>query len=83
MMLTGKKSGAGILILVNLYWIPLSLQEAALLAIAIPAALVRLAPAQHVEAYAVLASVIALVNVFLPWPLGALSDHLRGRGRTR
>ncbi len=82
-MLTGKKSGTGILILVNLYWIPLSLQEAALLAIAIPAALVRLAPAQHVEAYAVLASVVALVNVFLPWPLGALSDHLRGRGRTR
>ena len=73
----------GILVLVNIYWLPLSLQEAALLAIAIPAALVRLAPENHVATYSVLASLINVVNVFLPWPVGALSDKLRGQGTPR
>ena len=73
----------GTLLLVNIYWLPLSLQEAALLAIAIPAALVRLAPETHVATYAALASLINVVNVFLPWPIGALSDKLRGKGTPR
>jgi MFS family permease len=79
----GKTSNLATLILVNVYWLPLSLQEAALLAIAIPAALVHLAPATHVATYSVLASLINVVNVFLPWPIGALSDKLRGKGTPR
>src|SRR5580658_8601 len=71
------------LVLVNLYWLPLSLQEAALLAIAIPAALLHLAPENHVVVYSVLASLINVISVFLPWPVGALSDRLRGRGTPR
>jgi MFS family permease len=78
-----KSANLGTLLLVNIYWLPLSLQEAALLAIAIPAALVRLAPENHVATYAVLASLINVVNVFLPWPVGALSDKLRGKGTPR
>jgi MFS family permease len=78
-----KKANLGTLILVNVYWLPLSLQEAALLAIAIPAALVHLAPDSHVATYALLASLINVVNVFLPWPIGALSDKLLGQGTPR
>jgi MFS family permease len=78
-----KGGKLGTLVLVNIYWLPLSLQEAALLAIAIPAALVRLAPENHVATYAALASLINVVNVFLPWPIGALSDKLRGKGTPR
>jgi MFS family permease len=78
-----KDARLGTLLLVNVYWLPLSLQEAALLAIAIPAALVRLAPSTHVATYSVLASLINVVNVFLPLPIGALSDKLRGKGTPR
>jgi MFS family permease len=78
-----RRSPLAPLILVNVFWIPLSLQEAALLAIAIPAALASLEPREHVAYYAVLASIISLINVFLPWPVGVLSDRLRGRGSTR
>ena len=79
----GKDAKLGTLLLVNVYWLPLSLQEAALLAIAIPSALVHLAPVNHVATYAALASLINVVNVFLPWPVGALSDKLRGKGTPR
>jgi MFS family permease len=82
-MRTGKDARIGTIVLVNVYWLPLSLQEAALLAIAIPAALVRLTPQSHVAAYAILASLISVVGVFLPWPVGALSDRLRGTGTPR
>ncbi|HUA08297.1 MAG TPA: MFS transporter [Candidatus Acidoferrales bacterium] len=82
-MRISKDARLGTLLLVNVYWLPLSLQEAALLAIAIPAALIRLAPLTHVATYAILASLINVVNVFLPWPVGALSDKLRGSGTPR
>ena len=82
-MSKGKDARIGPIVLVNVYWLPLSLQEAALLAIAIPAALVRLTPENHVAAYAILASLISVVGVFLPWPIGALSDRLRGTGTPR
>lgn len=82
-MRIGKDANLGTLLLVNIYWLPLSLEEAALLAIAIPAALLRLAPENHVVVYSVLASLINVVNTFLPWPIGALSDKLRGKGTPR
>ncbi|HTX55634.1 MAG TPA: MFS transporter [Candidatus Acidoferrales bacterium] len=82
-MRIGKDASLGTLVLVNVYWLPLSLQEAALLAIAIPAALLRIAPADHVAVYSILASLINVINVFLPWPVGALSDRLRGKGTPR
>jgi MFS family permease len=82
-MRIGKDANLGTLILVNVYWLPLSLEEAALLAIAIPAALVRLAPENHVVVYSILASLINVVNTFLPWPVGAFSDALRRRGTPR
>jgi MFS family permease len=78
-----KREITGWLIVLNAYWFPLAIEDTALLLIVIPAQLIHLAPSNHVAAYAVLASIIALVNVFLPMPIGALSDRLRGQGTQR
>ena len=78
-----ERKQIGRLTLLNAYWFPLSLQEAALLAIAIPAQLLRLEPADHVVTYAALASFISLVSVLFPPFIGGLSDRLRGHGEQR
>lgn len=78
-----KDRQIGRLALLNAYWFPLSIQEAALLAIAIPSQLLRLEPVNHVVTYAALASFISLINVLFPPFIGGLSDRLRGHGAQR
>lgn len=70
--------------LLNAYWIPLNFQGSALLAIAVPAALLKFQTAQgHTQQLAVLASIVAAISVFVPPPIGMLSDYLRRRGGHR
>ncbi|MGZ3522589.1 MAG: MFS transporter [Vulcanimicrobiaceae bacterium] len=73
----------GALIALNAYWVPLALQDAALLAIAVPAALVHFDPATHRNTYAALVSLVALINTIVPPLAGALSDRLRKNGAGR
>ncbi|MHB1799653.1 MAG: MFS transporter [Vulcanimicrobiaceae bacterium] len=67
----------------NAYWLPLALQDAALLAIAVPAELVHFAPTNYRNNYAVLVSLVALVNTLLPPVAGGISDRLRRIGSQR
>jgi MFS family permease len=71
------------LILINLFWLPLALQDAALLAIAVPADLLRFDPQNHVSTYAALFALVATVNAIVPALGGVLSDYLRRRSGTR
>ena len=70
-------------VMLNALWLPLTFQDTALMTIAVPAATVTLAPADHVFVLSVLASVTALASMVVP-PLGGwLSDALRRRGGSR
>ncbi len=70
-------------ITLNALWIPLTVQDTALMAIAVPAMTIRLAPQNHVFVLSVLASIVALATALVP-PLGGwLSDALRRRGGSR
>jgi MFS family permease len=70
--------------LLNAFWIPLAFQEAALLAIAVPARLLKLAPTSYTSALATIASLCAVVSMLAPPIAGTISDHLRRqRGGTR
>jgi MFS family permease len=73
----------GAWVMLNALWLPLTFQDTALMTIAVPAATVRLAPANHVFVLSVLASIAALAAMIVP-PLGGwLSDGLRRRGGSR
>ncbi|HLN47183.1 MAG TPA: MFS transporter, partial [Magnetospirillaceae bacterium] len=65
----------------NAYWIPLNFQGSALLAIAVPAALLKFQ--NHTQQLAILVSIAAAISIFVPPPIGALSDYLRRRGGHR
>ncbi|TAM58918.1 MFS transporter [bacterium] len=80
---SGRICGARGLALLNVYWAPLSFQDAALMAIAVPASLVRLAPGRYTSVLAVLASLVAMVAMFVPPVAGAVSDRLRRAGGMR
>jgi len=67
----------------NALWIPLSFQDAALMTIAVPAALLVLAPAQHVAALSALASIAAFAAMIVQPLAGWLSDHMRRGGGQR
>ncbi len=70
-------------VMLNALWLPLTFQDTALMTIAVPAATITLAPANHVLVLSVLASVTALAAMVVP-PLGGwLSDALRRRGGSR
>jgi MFS family permease len=69
--------------LLNALWIPLSFQDAALMTIAVPAALLNLAPAQHVAALSALASIAAFAAMVVQPLAGWLSDHMRRGGGQR
>ena len=70
-------------VMLNALWLPLTFQDTALMTIAVPAATVQLAPANHVLVLSVLASIAALAAMLVP-PLGGwLSDALRRRGGSR
>jgi MFS family permease len=69
--------------MLNALWLPLTFQDTALMTIAVPAATIPLAPANHVMVLSVLASISALAAMLVP-PLGGwLSDALRRRGGSR
>jgi MFS family permease len=69
--------------MLNALWMPLTFQDTALMTIAVPAATLSLAPADHVFVLSVLASIAALATMIVP-PLGGwLSDALRRRGGSR
>jgi MFS family permease len=69
--------------LLNAYWVPLNFQTAALMTIAVPAAILRLAPAQHAQVLAVVATVATALSIVVPPVAGAVSDWLRRRGTPR
>jgi MFS family permease len=69
--------------LLNALWIPLSFQDAALMTIAVPAALLKLAPAQHVAALSALASIAAFAAMIVQPLAGWLSDRMRRGGGQR
>src|SRR5579883_832359 len=70
-------------ILLNAFWVPLQFQDTALIAISVPTALLRLAPADHVRIFATLAALVAFVSMVVPPIAGAISDGLRRRGIPR
>jgi MFS family permease len=70
-------------IVLNALWVPLTFQDAALMTIAVPAALLELAPSSHVIALSALASISALAATLVPPLAGWLSDRLRHRGGER
>jgi MFS family permease len=70
-------------LMLNALWVPLTVQDTALLAIAVPAKTLRLAPENHVFVLAVLASVLALATAIVPLLAGWLSDVFRRRGGSR
>ena len=70
-------------LMLNALWVPLTVQDTALLAIAVPAMTLRLAPENHVAVLAVLASTLALATAVVPWLAGWLSDVFRRRGGSR
>jgi MFS family permease len=70
-------------VMLNALWVPLTVQDTALMAIAVPATTIRLAPENHVYVLAVLASIVALATAVVPLFAGWLSDALRRRGGSR
>ena len=64
----------------NALWVPLQFQDTALITIAVPAALLRLAPDDHVRVLAVIAALVAFVSMIVPPVAGAISDSLRRKG---
>ena len=58
-------------------------QDASILAIVVPAILLRAAPAQHTALLAAIATAVATAWVFAPPIAGALSDRARRRGGDR
>ncbi|MBV8364629.1 MAG: MFS transporter [Candidatus Eremiobacteraeota bacterium] len=69
--------------LINLFWIPLSLQDAAVMAIAVPAKLLQLSPVDYRRDLSIIASIVAFAAMVVPAFAGALSDWLRRRGFDR
>ena len=68
---------------VNALWIGIQFQDAALLAIIVPAVVLRLAPQQHTAVLAVLATLAGVAVVVVPPLAGAFSDRMRRIGGDR
>src|SRR5579872_1578484 len=64
----------------NAFWVPLQFQDTALVTIAVPSALLHLAPQDHVHVFSVLAALMAFVSMIGPPIAGAVSDKLRRGG---
>ncbi len=67
----------------NALWLGIQFQDAAILAIVVPAILLRLAPQSHTGVLAAIATVVATAWAFVPPLAGALSDRARRRGGDR
>jgi MFS family permease len=70
-------------IVLNAYWIPLNFQNAALLTIAVPAALLRFRGIDYVSELALLASLVAVISMVVPPVAGEISDRLHRAGSPR
>ncbi len=70
-------------LLLNAFWVPLHFQDTALIAISVPAALLTLAPGDHVRIFAVVAALVSFVSMLVPPVAGAISDGMRSRGVPR
>ncbi|HEY1656189.1 MAG TPA: MFS transporter [Candidatus Tumulicola sp.] len=70
-------------IVLNALWIPLTFQDAALMTIAVPAALLRLAPTSYVGVLSVMVSTAMFAAMIVPPIAGWFSDRLRRRGGVR
>ena len=68
---------------INALWVGVHFQDAALMAIIVPALLLQLAPAHHTYALAVISTAVAVGSAIVPPFAGALSDRLRRRGGDR
>jgi MFS family permease len=68
---------------VNALWIGVHFQDAALMAILVPALLLVMAPANHTNVLAVLSTLAAIATAIVPPLAGALSDRARRRGGDR
>jgi MFS family permease len=68
---------------VNALWIGIQFQDAALLAIIVPAIVLRLTPQHHTSALAVLATLSSVAVVLIPPLAGAFSDRMRRIGGDR
>lgn len=80
---SAEKYGIRKSILLNAFWVPLHFQDTALITIAVPAAVVQLAPQDHVRVFAVIAALVSFVSMIVPPIAGAISDRLRRRGVPR
>ncbi len=70
--------------ILNALWISLTIQDTALMTIAVPSAINQLAPATHVESLALLVAVANLAAMLVPPVAGWYSDrHRRESGGTR
>lgn len=69
--------------LLNALWIPLAFQDAALLAIAVPAELLHLTPTSYRTVLAALSSASSFAAMLVPPFAGWLSDRLRRQGSSR
>lgn len=70
-------------LLINAFWVPLHFQDTALIAISVPAALLTIAPRNHVQVFAVIVAIVSFVSMIVPPVAGAISDKLRMRGIPR
>lgn len=68
---------------VNALWVGVHFQDAALMAILVPAMLLVLAPANHTNVLAVLSTLAAVATAIVPPLAGALSDRARRSGGDR
>jgi MFS family permease len=68
---------------VNALWLGIQFQDAALLAIVVPALVLRIAPADHTAVLALLATLASLAVALVPPLAGALSDRARRAGGDR
>lgn len=83
MSVTAERYGTRKSVLINAFWVPLHFQDTALIAISVPAALLTLAPRDHVRVFAVIAALVSFVSMIVPPIAGAISDRLRLRGVPR
>ncbi|MGH7706896.1 MAG: MFS transporter [Vulcanimicrobiaceae bacterium] len=73
----------GASVLYNALWAPIHSQDAAIMTIAVPALLLRLAPDSYRSDLAVIASVVAVASMIVPPIAGIGSDRLRRAGVPR
>jgi MFS family permease len=83
MSVAAQRYGTWKSVLINAFWVPLHFQDTALIAISVPAALLTLAPRDHVRVFAVMAALVSFVSMIVPPIAGAISDRLRLRGVPR